>query len=241
MVRSFIAASLIALAACGGGSKSGTTDAPVIQLADAPPPDAAPPDAFVCAAPSMMCGPDCLDTRTDEKACGSCTNACHAGESCQASQCACPAQSFIPATVTPSGFDPVQAQGTTTAAIGIITAGSAVDVLLVTYVNSDAATNATILGHDYDLATITPPNVPTIGAGYNVNIQTQSADATYIATAGKVNFTTACSIGASGTLTNVTFKGATISGGGLVIDPLGCTFTVATVNFTIGKACPPPI
>ena len=70
MVRSLIAASLVAasfigIAACGG-STSSNTDAPVIMLADAKPPDAAPPDAFVCAAPNMMCGADCLDTRTDE-------------------------------------------------------------------------------------------------------------------------------------------------------------------------------
>lgn len=239
MIRSFAFASLIAIAACGGSS-SGTTDAPVIMLADAPPPDAAPPDAFVCAAPNMMCGPDCLDTRVDEANCGGCGEACNAGEACQASTCACPAEAFIPATVTPSGFDPVQGQQGITAAIGIITAGNAVHVLLVSYVNSDAATNPTVLDQEYDLATITPPNVPTVGAGYNVSIQSQSADATYVATEGKITFTTACSIGASGTLTGVTFKGATVDlqTGQLTVDPLGCTFTVPSVTFSIGKACP---
>ena len=242
MVRSFVAASLIALAACGGSSSS-TADAPVIMVADAPPPDAAAPDAFVCAAPNMMCGVDCLDTRVDEANCGACDKACQAGAACVASDCACPAESFIPATVTPSGFDPVQAAQGVTLAIGIITNGNAVHALLVSYVNSDAAANATVLGQDYDLSTITPPNVPTIGAGYNVSLQTQSFDASYVVTAGTVNFTTACSVGASGTLTNATFKGATIdlNTGTLTVDPAGCTFTVPTLTFTVGKACPTPV
>lgn len=239
MVR-LLAASLfaIAIAACGGSSST-SVDAPLIQIADAPPPDAAAPDAFVCVAPNMMCGPDCLDVATDEANCGACDNACKAGAACVTSNCECPAQSFIPATVTPSGFDPVQAQGTSTFAIGIITGGSAVHVLLVSYVNADAAQGGTVLGQEYDLSTITPPNLPTIGAGYNVNIQSQQADATYVATAGKVTFTAACSVGASGTLKDATFKGATLSQqGGLTIDPNGCTFTVPSVNFTIGKPCP---
>ena len=87
-------ASVGSLGACGGNSSS-ATDAPTISLTDAPPPDAGPPDAFVCSLPSMMCGADCIDVSTDEMHCGDCTTVCQTGASCISNSCTCPSQ-FLP-------------------------------------------------------------------------------------------------------------------------------------------------
>ena len=44
-----------------------------------------------CSAGQMKCGSECKDLTTDQQNCGTCGNACGAGQTCQAGQCQCSA------------------------------------------------------------------------------------------------------------------------------------------------------
>jgi hypothetical protein len=227
-----------ALAACGSNSSSNTTDAPVIKTTDAPPPDAAPPDAFSCAAPLKECtAMACADTSNDEANCSECGMACKGGESCTASKCACPTpNNFLPGSIAPgAGLQFIQ-QGF---ALSTVTGANGTNGLV-----SNLGTATT--GQEYTLSGPAgggQPPTPWFAALYGVDIANKSTDSFYVATAGTVKFTALCASEAKGTLTDVTFSGATGNplGGSITIDPTGCTFTVAKLDFDIitvgGAAC----
>jgi hypothetical protein len=215
----------LALAACGNDGGSGADAPPLVPVVDAMPP---PPDAFVCT--QTMCGMDCVDTTTDEFNCGMCGRMCQSGASCTMSDCVCP-PSFLPAVLDQGFMEQVTDQfpGAYVALYpffeGIVNL-AAVGYPMV----------GTQIGMDYTLTDQlgTPPFV---AAGYNLDIQTQTAQAAFYATSGTLNFTTACNVGATGTLTNATFQ-AVESITNPVIDPNGCTFTVDMLTFDIGAPCP---
>jgi hypothetical protein len=176
-----------------------------------------------------MCGMDCVDTATDELNCGMCGMACPSGAACTMSQCMCPA-SFLPANLDQGLQEMVTDQfpGAYVALYPFIT-----DVINIAAVGYPVM--GTQIGMDYTL-TDQLGTPPFFAAGYNVDIQTQTAQAAYYATSGTLNFTTACMVGASGTLTNATFQ-AVESITNPVIDPNGCTFTVDMLTFDIGAPC----
>lgn len=66
------------------------TDA--VAVLDAPDVSDVPSD--ICAAPRTICEASCVDTRTDDSHCGSCSRRCVGGERCAAGTCECPAGSL---------------------------------------------------------------------------------------------------------------------------------------------------
>ncbi|HTJ46103.1 MAG TPA: hypothetical protein VL463_28555 [Kofleriaceae bacterium] len=242
----------VAAAACGSISSS-TPDAPVIQTTDAPPPIDGMPDALVCTAPDMQCVTGtCTNTNTDEQNCGTCGNVCKGGAYCKAQPdgCTCPGD-FLPDPTNSSGVLAIFQQISQVhfnIGIGGFAGTNGLDALIV--VVSTASTGGTEVDKDYTLTDPTqgfPPPVPIVSAGYGVDPSSQSADASYVATAGTVRFSTlSCDANGSelkGTITDATFQGVkgNLLGGQAQIDPNGCTFTVAKLDFDIKTttACTP--
>ena len=60
---------------------------PNVGSGNAPAPPAPAPAPLVCAAPTVNCGGVCRNTQTDANNCGSCGNACPAGQVCTAGAC----------------------------------------------------------------------------------------------------------------------------------------------------------
>lgn len=218
------------IAACGGGDDA-------IQLViDAGPADAEPvPDS----EPPPPCADDecdgvCVDFDTDEPTCGDCDTSCVGGESCQSGVCTCPA-GFVPANPT-FLFDTLtdQIPGAITG-FGLYSSGGVSDALGVAYPIDELGAPTAVIDTPYTLTGAL--EAPGIVAGYNVNIQTQTADAAYAVTAGTVTFTEICDVGFSGHADDLTFTGVE-SLTNPVPDPEGCTFTVASLTFSFGDACP---
>lgn len=228
MSRRFAGRALLLCAFVGCGDDGATPDAPVII--DAPIDVAI--DAPSCAAPNKQCGTSCLAVAEDEQNCGDCGVECHGGQACTGT-CTCPA-AFIPATLDPDGFDRFQGAMGITVAISPNIGGGGINPVLFGY---DAQTPR---GADIDLSMGTLGTAPFVATGYHFDINTMTTDAAYVATAGTLHFTKACATEAQGTLTNATFQGVLGDLGTAAIDPLGCTFTVATLAFHVqsGAACP---
>lgn len=55
-----------------------------------------------------------------------------------------------------------------------------------------AYTDKTPIGEDIDLSTIPLGDLPSVIAGYNVDLASQDFDAAYVATAGTLHLTAAC-------------------------------------------------
>lgn len=213
------------LSACGDDAPPATPDAPPIVI------DAAL-DAPMCTAPTKMCGSTCLNVNEDEENCGACGVECNGGEACQLT-CMCAPASFIPATIEPSMFDQFQPAGGITLAIGPTFGNGGINPIIFGY------TATTPLNTDIDLSTISLGETPFVAASYGFDIGSMTTDAAYVATAGTLRLTRACSTEAQGTLTAATFRG--VKGGMMspMIDPNGCTITVPTITFHISTAaCP---
>ncbi len=231
LASTFIAlAAALALGACGGDDTVTVTDAAVDAEIDAP--IDAPP--AVCNPPNMMCGSECVDTRTSEAFCGNCTTQCAGGQECRNSACNCVA-AFVPANPTflQEFLDDSQVPGTTVG-IGAFL-GSAINALVVGRLTAGTAEDT-----PYTLGEGTLGTPPFLAAGYDVNAQTFEITAAFYATAGTITFTKICpndgagnAGGFSGTATDVTFSAVE----GImnpVLIPDGCSFTVATVSFSYG-------
>ena len=196
-------------------------------VVDAPPIDTAP----TCTAPSKTCGASCIDVSGDEDNCGDCGVVCKGGAACD-STCACPA-AFVGASLDAGQFDQFQAAGGLTIAINPNLGSGAINPFIVGY-------NATVaLGTNIDLSKVTLGDAPFVALGYRFSLDTNDVDAAYVATAGTLELTQACSTHVQGTLTNATFKGIDGDFMDPELDPDGCTFDVATVTFSMGAgACP---
>lgn len=221
--------SLVVCAACGDNLQPAAPDAA--------PPDAAGPDAAVCAAGEASCDGMCIPVTEDEANCGGCMNACHGGEVCGSSTCACPT-GVVPPIVVPTGFEQFFPLGPVT--------------LTLAPTLSLSGVNGLVFGHDanvpldteIDLATVPLGSTPFVAALAGVDIMTFQIDASYVATAGTIELTKRCETEIEGTLTNATFNGI---GGGLLdgtlptIDPDGCVIHVSTLAFHLMTApCPAP-
>ncbi len=241
---------LAATAACSSKSSSSPPDAPMIMTADAPPPVDAMPDALVCQAPTMNCSGTCINTTTDEQNCGSCGNACKGGEFCDPSKnsgtCSCPMPANILGTDIPKNAgDQHQSmslgQATLHIAAAPVTVGAQTNALVFLSVGLPD------VNKDYTLKSGISFSQPNVLAAYNGSLGggMPMADAYYDATGGTLRFSsvacTAQGFAYTGTLTNVTFQGATISGMNIQVDPNGCMFTVASLTFDIETttACTP--
>ena len=90
-MRTASISALFLVAACGGGSEPGATDAPD-HSADAP--GDGSPDAPACGAAGpaqMVCGGACIDTSSDPEHCGDCATTCSgATSSCAGGMCRMP-------------------------------------------------------------------------------------------------------------------------------------------------------
>lgn len=218
---------LAALSACGGDD-DGTpivADAATDAAIDAIPIDAPP----ACNAPSMVCGGECVDVTSSNEFCGDCTTACAGGEICTTSTCDCVAP-FVPAA--PAGFSQMFEQSGFT--IGLVLYGSTTTNAIL--VGISAANTQENTPYTVSSTVGTPPF---IAAGYDVDISTQEAEAAYYATAGTITFTKVCpasspaGAGFSGTLTDATFSAVeSLTNPVLVTD--GCSFTVPSVEFSVG-------
>lgn len=220
---------LLALGAVGCGDDGAPINLPDAQQVDAMP-DAPLP---VCNAPNKMCGTQCISVANDELNCGDCGVVCNGGETCRGS-CTCPG-AFVPTTITPSMFDMFQGSGGAHLAIAPTFDANGIHPVLFAY------TDKTPIGEDIDLSTIPLGDLPSVIAGYNVDLASQDFDAAYVATAGTLHLTAACGTNVRGTLTDVTFSGVTGGFDDPEIDPDGCSFTLKTVTFNVGStACPAP-
>lgn len=217
---------VLSLAACTSDGAS-ATDAAVTFV------DSAPPDAPLPACSMTQCGAECVDTATSSNHCGGCGLACDSpGQICTGSlPCACP-EPFVPATVDPAFGDQVTDQFVegVNVAIGPIL-GDKISMFMVGY---DALTP---IGED--IALTSALGVPLVGAGYDIDIQAMTAKTGYQAIAGTLHLDSACSTGAFGTATDVTFAEVTLALPPTVVDG-GCQFTVPAIAFSIGAACTPP-
>jgi flagellar capping protein FliD len=105
------------------------------------------------------------------------------------------------------------------------------------------------MNKDYTLKSGVQISQPNVLAGYNAHLgagPVPMADGYYEATSGTLHFSAvSCDANGlvyTGTLTNVTFQGATISGMSIQVDPNGCTFMVPSMTFDIEvttSACTP--
>jgi hypothetical protein len=215
---------LVVLVACGDNN---------LLQPDAAVPDATPPmpDAAACGSGESLCGTACLDTTNDELNCGGCDEACNGGEVCNGT-CACPTD-FIPAMVTPSGFDQFQDAQLFTIGIAPTFGVGGINPLLFGFDPVNTAVDT-----DFDLSTIAVPAVPFVGVGVGFDIGSMNLDATYLATAGTLRFTSICATEIRGTLTNATFRGLNggLGGGIPEIDPDGCEVTVSSIEFHVSTA-----
>lgn len=223
MYRRLVGRSLLWMMA-GCEQDAATVDAPIL--------DAPEIDGPACAAPDRQCGTSCVAVESDEKNCGTCDVVCHGGEACVGS-CMCPA-AYLPVTIEPDNFDQFRASMGITVAVAPNIGAEGINPILVGY---DAQTP---LDTNIDLSLSTIGAAPFVGSGYRYDPTTMATDASYYATAGTLRLTKACATEAEGTLTDVTFRGVLGTIGTASIDPLGCSFTVATIAFHIqsGAACP---
>jgi hypothetical protein len=191
----------------------------------------------VCAPPNTECPDACTNTDTDPLHCGDCDTACPSGASCVDAGCVCP-PNFIPGDLSgnPTGQDMVldQLPGAYVAITPYFSTG--INGFGVGY----STTDVTIGAPGYDLDGSTLPATPFAIALYNIDIATMMPEAAFAAISGHLRFDIACDTGASGRLTNATFQAATIFPSPMV-DPNGCTFTLTSVDFSIGDpaSCPP--
>ena len=193
----------------------------------------------------------CTDVSKDEQNCGSCGNACKGGEFCSAAPklCACPSPAnFLGTDITPSMFDQVINQSVFQIGIGPAIGGTSLNALLI---GAQTGQGGTVIDKNYTLTAPSGggiPSFPLVAALYGVDVSGMAADATYAVTAGTLRFDTLTHTAApdpvcdelKGTLTNVTFQGATGSlQTGITVDPQGCTFTIPKLAFDIktGAGC----
>lgn len=229
----------LALVACGG-EEGVAPDAEPIVLVDSMPIDAVPsPDAAGCLFTECPVSGVCTDLDTDVTNCGKCDNVCQGGATCGGGDCAC-ITDYVPANPT-FLFNQVSDGGIITGVslgfgvYGHPGGGGIADVLVAGYDMAGVTTGAP----GYDLSTIELGTPPLLGVTYDFDIQTQTpSSVVHFATAGTLVFDTVCTGGFSGHATDVTFSG--VSGGltSPMIDPEGCSFTVASVSFAFGTACP---
>jgi len=221
--------SSFALLACGDDGGNANPDATIVFV-DAPIPDAPTPDAFVCTMTD--CGNNqCVNTDTDPLHCGECDMACPEGQGCSSGDCVCPTVN-IPAA--PMTLAPIPVQAQMGVNIGLIALGGSVgfDAIAIIW---DPLTQTT----GEDIALPATGLTPTVGYGFNIDINTMAIQTPYLATGGTINFTTACSVGATGTITDATF-GQVMSLLQLPPVPVanGCTIDASTFTFTVGDPCP---
>lgn len=226
----------IALTACGGEEPL----EPI--LLDASVPDALPPPPDAEPCPNDECDGVCVNFDNAEQTCGNCTTVCNGGEACNGGVCAC-----VPAYVPEGSVGLLGSQitemipGAITGFGGFFAGGGTLHALGVGYPIN------VVLDSEYTL--VPPPasgipSPPFVASGYNVNPQTQEADAAHYATAGTIIFDTACDdamgdpAGFSGRATGVTFSPVA----GLTdptIDTDGCApFAPVSFTFAYGTACP---
>jgi hypothetical protein len=229
-IASFALVSVVA-AACGDDGAPQFIDASIPD-AEPIPPDAEP---FSCTAPEFDCGGVCVDLDEDEATCGDCDTACTGGEYCNGGTCECP-EGFVPDAPSfglVNMVDNSQIPGTTLG-IGLYSFMGGGHIMLGGYTT---ATTTVDTEYTFDADPLT---MPLLGAGYNVDIQAQSVDSAFAATAGTITFDTICAGGFSGSASNVTFSGVE-SLFNPVIVPGGCTFTVTgPIAFSYGDPCPAP-
>lgn len=169
-------------------------------------------DALTCA-PLTACAGSCLDTSSDPDNCGACGVTCTSGKVCTASACACPA-AFAPAAVTATANDMVRTDVPGAyVAISPFSDGSNLNISLIGY-----ARTGTLLNNEYMLSGSNPGTPPFVALGYKLNLSTFTPAAWFYATAGKLTFTTACAMGASGTLTDATFPRRSVNSSNPTID-----------------------
>ncbi len=194
--------------------------------------DSAPPDAVGCT--QTMCGTACVNTAIDELHCGGCNMPCATGaQACLNSVCECPADGFVPANpMAFMGFDQILSD---TPVAGAQTAllpyqgGGALNVLTIAY------DSTVVTGVDIDISALAVGAYPLFGVGYNINIGNQTAQATYIATEGIINFSIACPTGLAGTVTDLVLSEVDLNT--MTIVSNGCGATAATVTFAVGDSC----
>ncbi len=211
--------SLVLCAACGDN---------LHPVADAAAPDVPTgPDAPVCATGEETCDGTCIPVTDDEANCGGCMNVCHGGEVCTSSTCQCPV-GVVPPIVFPTGFEQFFN-------VGVFTLTLAPTISLSGF-------NGLVFGHDanipldtdIDLSTVPLGSTPFVAALAGLDLTTFQIDASYVATAGTINFSKRCDTEIEGTLKNATFSGVA---GGIVdgsiptLDPDGCVIEVPTLSF----------
>ncbi len=210
---------------CGDDDSGGEADAEPIVLFDATPPDAAPPDAFVCT--QTMCGAACVNLETDTAHCGECNNACTPASDCGGvgTGCECP-ENFVPENITTifEQFDD-STLPPLTLGVGI---GAGTDGSSHAFV-AGAELGVAEIGVDIDLATSDSASFAVL-----YEFAGMTPRSLFFATAGTINFDRACADGMGGTVTNVTLAEA--SQGGLIPD--GCVITVPSATFSYGSDCP---
>ncbi|MEZ4402477.1 MAG: hypothetical protein R3B06_20810 [Kofleriaceae bacterium] len=229
----------VLVAACGGGGGDpivvvdASIDAPIDAAIDAALP--------ACSAPRMMCGAECVDTSSNEQACGDCTTTCTGGQVCSNSACGCPtvtipaAPSFLQQMVSSTLLP-----GATIGLGGYF--GATIDALVVGRVTADTTVDVPVTLDGTNLGT-----PPFVAFGYDLDINTQTPAAAFYATAGTLTFTKICladaatgqTAGFTAVLRDATFAGVE----GLmnpVLTPGGCTFQAAgPITMTFGNVtCP---
>ena len=223
---------LVSAAAAACGDDGGTT------FVDASVPDGTPipPDAepFVCTNPTPDdCNGLCVNLDTSEATCGDCDTQCTGGEFCNQGTCECPPNFVVanPAFV----FDQIDSSMVPGTTIGFgVFSNNGGHALVGGYTTAEPPTVGEPITLDAE-----PLTMPLLAAGYNVNIQEQSIDSAFAATAGTITFDTICAGGFSGTATNVTFSGVESIFNPVIIEG-GCTFDVESVTFSFGDPCPKP-
>lgn len=224
-------ASCVFLAACGGGDDGVS----LVIDAEPPIPDSAPPPPDAEPCPDDECDGVCVDFDSDEAFCGDCSTSCEGGAVCMTGDCACP-PAFVPATPTFLGTQLTDMIPMAVTGFGLYSGTGGFHALGAAYpVMEDGTTPAVEVDMAYTLTGAL--EAPGMLAGYNVDLQNQTADAAYAVTAGTITFTEICAGGFAGHANNVTFTGI-MSFTNPTPDPSGCTFMVEVVNFAFGEACP---
>jgi hypothetical protein len=205
-----LAAALAWAGACGGGDDDDdqATDASSPPMADAARPDAAPPDADPCA----LCTP---------------TQDC-------AAACACPADpSFDPFTPILTMMDTAMLAPTVLGIAAFSPDGADIHALVVGFHPTD-----TPVGVDIDLSTVPLSDAPFVGLGYDVDVASMTTRGTLRSTAGTLHLTRRCNAGVGGTMAGVVLVEVDAEADPPVVLPGGCSFTIPSVAFSFGAACP---